>query len=146
MPDTTRIDKTEKITNDVRADIDYEWLKSKFPILIVIFLFASFSLILGFIAPKFASCCGIGCPIVNENDILTASLNDRIDIIGSIQLKLLMLVSMVALVPATLFYGQHKVLKWTLFDHTIIFVYCIWAFRTILLLNIISGFHFGGCI
>ena len=140
MPDTTRIDQAEKI------DVNYEWLKAKFPILVTIFLFASFSLILGFIAPKFASCCGIGCPIMNENDILTASLNDRIDIIGSIQLKLLMLVSMVALVPATLFYGHHKVWRWTLFDHTIIFVYCIWAFRTILLLNIISGFRFGGCI
>lgn len=162
MPDATRFDQKEIVglshqrnTPDrlnqtenlnISADIDYEWLKSKFPILIVIFLFASFSLILGFIAPKFASCCGTGCPLINQNDILTASLNDRIDIIGSIQLKLLCLISMVALVPATIFYGKHKVLLWTLFDHTLIFVLCIWMFRTMLLLNILSGFHFGGCV
>lgn len=140
MPDTARTDKKENIEYEL-----FKWFESKFPILIVILCFTAFSMGLALFVPKFTSCCGDMCPLINSNPILTESLNDRAGIVGSKTMSILSIVSCLTMIPATL-YGQKKILKVSLFDWAVIFLLCTWIFKTTMLVNMLVGFHYGGCV
>lgn len=123
----------------------YDWAKKKFPILVILTLFAIFVLILGIFSPKFASCCGEFCPVINSNEKLCMSISAYHDIVTSIPLSILSILSIFALIPA-LYYGQKRFLKLQIFDWAVIFMLCIYLFRGIILLNMIQGFRIGDCI
>lgn len=131
---------------------NFEFIKSKFPVLIALLLFMSLSLGLHFFVPEYAYCCGDMCPAQNQNPILANSINERLDIISnqlhSIYFNIAYISSILTLMFLTLNMNiaMKKIFHMFAFDWTLMIVVLMTFSRCVFYVNVISGFVFGGCI